>query len=100
MKIAMSENGRSVSVEADDELIKSSIAYSGMIERQVKVVTENFSHSHRVCSWSEDQDGDWNTVCDHLHSLNTGTPKQNHMQFCCYCGFPLEEVRWKEQVPA
>jgi hypothetical protein len=46
------------------------------------------------CTWTEDADiGAWDTECGHSFCLEDGTPKQNRMKFCCYCGQPLEQVR-------
>jgi len=33
----------------------------------------------------------WDTSCHHRFTLNDGTPSENRMKFCCYCGKPLNE---------
>lgn len=43
------------------------------------------------CEWGEDIDGNWTTGCDEIYIFLHGTPKQNGMKFCCYCGKPLTE---------
>jgi hypothetical protein len=47
----------------------------------------------QTCSWwIEDSDyGSWETSCGHLFMLNDGSPYQNRMRWCCYCGKPLTE---------
>ena len=46
----------------------------------------------RVCHWNEDGDGSfYATDCGRAFSLNDGTPEQNDIKFCCYCGLPLKE---------
>lgn len=47
-----------------------------------------------ACKWTqEDYDSDvWNTDCGDAMCLNEGTPGDNFMRFCCYCGKPLESV--------
>jgi hypothetical protein len=50
----------------------------------------------KTCTWTEDSDGNWETDCGETFILNDGTPKENHMKFCCYCGKPLKEERFKE----
>jgi hypothetical protein len=47
-----------------------------------------------ICEWTHDDTLDvWSTACGELHVLIEGTPKQNSMCFCCYCGKRLEEKR-------
>lgn len=42
--------------------------------------------------WIEDaDDGSWATSCGYLFALNDGSPYQNRMAFCCYCGKRLIE---------
>jgi len=48
------------------------------------------------CRWLQDGDGDSGTYmasCNQRYfSVVDGTPKDNHMTHCCYCGKPLVEV--------
>jgi hypothetical protein len=46
-----------------------------------------------TCLWSHaDDDTDvWETSCGHAFTIIDGTPGDNHMEFCCYCGRPLEQ---------
>jgi hypothetical protein len=51
-----------------------------------------------VCYWSQDgEDGDtWATQCGHYFALNEGTPSDNKMDFCCYCGRQLLGLRFED----
>ena len=49
------------------------------------------------CTWTEDEDGNWFTDCDEAFCINNGTPVENGMKFCCYCGKKLREKIWKEE---
>jgi hypothetical protein len=47
------------------------------------------------CAWREDE-GVWGADCGHEFVINDGTPEENDMKFCCFCGkrivqFPQEE---------
>jgi len=49
------------------------------------------------CRWLQEGDEEsdtWAASCGRhrYFSLNEGTPKDNHMTHCCYCGKPLVEV--------
>jgi len=44
------------------------------------------------CRWTPDDDsGAYDTACGHRFTINEGTPAENYMQFCCYCGGALKE---------
>ena len=42
------------------------------------------------CVWVREIGGDrdilWNTSCGDIFVIMNGTPEENGMQFCCYCG--------------
>lgn len=48
------------------------------------------------CTWTEDEDGLWNTTCEEIFQTIDGTPSENSFRFCPYCGKPLEEVKLTE----
>ena len=49
-----------------------------------------------ACDWSYDADDDtWDTACGHRFTLIDGTPAQNQMNFCCYCGKPITVEKGK-----
>jgi hypothetical protein len=43
------------------------------------------------CAWTWSEEGAWATSCGNLFVLNDGTPKENGMNYCCYCGKKLKE---------
>jgi hypothetical protein len=53
-----------------------------------------------TCLWSQDDwDSDcWNTECGEAFCITEGTPKENKMNFCVYCGKPLKERPFIEEV--
>lgn len=43
-----------------------------------------------LCVWTEDPDGGgWDTDCGEKFELTSGTPEENRMVYCCFCGRPL-----------
>lgn len=55
------------------------------------------------CIWTQHDDDEWETwetSCRQQFTLNEGTPKENRMAFCCYCGGALEERVAAEEVAA
>lgn len=54
-----------------------------------------------TCTWSQDGAGEvaWDTSCHGRFLLNEGTPHENSMVFCCYCGKSLiEDLAVEEDV--
>ena len=45
-----------------------------------------------ACTWTLCDDESWNTDCGEYHLINDGTPAENNMRFCCYCGGRLVEA--------
>lgn len=50
------------------------------------------------CRWLQDSDGLWNASCgeNRYFELNDGTPRDNHMRYCCYCGGRLRFTSYRE----
>ena len=46
------------------------------------------------CAWREDDEGNWDTECGEKSVVNEGTPDENHMRFCWYCGLKLKVIRY------
>ena len=42
-----------------------------------------------ACVWRRDEDGNWNTGCGGMFVIEEGTPADNDMRYCCYCGKTL-----------
>ena len=50
----------------------------------------------KKCIWQQDDTGDdsgtYFADCGSNFSLNEGTPTDNRMKFCCYCGGEIVEM--------
>jgi hypothetical protein len=46
-----------------------------------------------TCNWIEDDDGVWGTECGNFFDLGDGTPHENGMHWCPYCGLSLQETK-------
>lgn len=49
-----------------------------------------------ICEWTEDSDGNYETSCNNIFTITDGTPTENDMSFCPYCGKLLIERRYYE----
>jgi hypothetical protein len=45
----------------------------------------------RECVWTDDGEGNWDTGCGERYIILEGTPTQNDMRFCAFCGAALRE---------
>jgi membrane protease subunit (stomatin/prohibitin family) len=46
--------------------------------------------NEKTCIWKEEEEC-WETSCGNAFCLNTGTPLENGMKFCPYCGKTIKE---------
>jgi hypothetical protein len=44
-----------------------------------------------TCQWENDGEGNWETGCGDAFVILDGTPAENKMMFCCYCGKRIKE---------
>lgn len=50
------------------------------------------TNDSKPCIWSKEEFDEynmWNTECGESFCLETDTPKENKMKYCCYCGKEL-----------
>ena len=51
-----------------------------------------------TCNWQEDENGWYETDCDHTFGMITGTPDGNDMTYCPYCGKPIKTIDYMPRV--
>jgi hypothetical protein len=49
----------------------------------------------RLCKWSQNENGAFQTECGNVFELTHGAPPDNGMRFCCYCGDAIETVGYE-----
>jgi hypothetical protein len=51
------------------------------------------------CKWTQDGYGEeaWQTSCGRRFYLNEGTPADNGLRSCCFCGKPLDQYPVEEE---
>ena len=50
-----------------------------------ELATASNNRSEEICHWKE-TDEMWETGCGNAFNLETGTPSDNEMKYCPYCG--------------
>lgn len=38
------------------------------------------------CTWNQDEENNYDTDCGHTYCIIEGTPVENEMKFCTFCG--------------
>lgn len=68
-------------------------------ESQVRyVIHDGYVTLKETCTWTQiEDDGDWDTSCGDMFILLEGSPKENDMKFCCYCGLSLVEKLYEPE---
>ena len=59
-----------------------------------RLMAERSLYHLGTCLWTETKDGHWETGCNQMHCFEDGSPSDNHLQYCGYCGERLTEQRW------
>lgn len=39
----------------------------------------------------------WAAQCGRYFTIKDGSPSDNEMRFCCFCGKPLVEIRFEDE---
>ena len=52
--------------------------------------------SDALCTWGDDSEGNWHTACGEIFTLLEGTPSDNKMRHCPYCGKHLTSTETVE----
>jgi len=50
-----------------------------------------------TCAWTEDEDGNWDTECGNKWTFFDGTPSDNGLVFCPFCGRTLRSTAQEQQ---
>ena len=59
---------------------------------QAKLMAER----EATCTWTEDNEGVYNSACGEAFEFNEGGPEENNMLFCCYCGKKIMVKKYVE----
>jgi hypothetical protein len=48
----------------------------------------------RMCEWHREATDSncWSSDCGNAFEINEGTPEENSMTYCCFCGHPIEGI--------
>lgn len=65
------------------------------LEREVKSRNSLIELPDVQCTWAPDYEGTWWTGCGSTFEPTSGSPLDNGMRFCPYCGRKMEEVGYR-----
>lgn len=69
-----------------------SVAFAGIFVSQIK--KRMSKKKEKLCCCQHDEFHDkWDTDCDNSFCLITGTPTENKMKYCPYCGRIIKEIK-------
>ena len=61
------------------------------IKQLLQIAITELKARAKPCVWAEDENGNWNTGCGDIFDIIEGSPSENSMLFCHYCGQPIKE---------
>lgn len=70
------------------------------VEFELRRQLESRPESELVCEWTNNYDPDeriYDTSCGQAFVFIDGSPEENKMQFCCYCGKKLAQLKGTER---
>ncbi len=55
--------------------------------------------SKNICVWSQDSENSdiWLSGCGKVFVLNEGTPQENQVKYCVYCGKTVEQEPYNHE---
>lgn len=59
---------------------------AGDAKAALAALLEALANDRKVCQWTVDEDGIWDTKCGHRWEYLTGGPRDNNQHWCGYCG--------------
>lgn len=70
----------------------TSIAFEAFIAGRAALQSQD--REDESCKWHNypETDNVWDTDCGQSFEIYDGTPTENGMGFCCYCGKPIREA--------
>ena len=62
--------------------------------RSLRALLSAYEREEKGCEWREEgyEGGTWETSCGKAFSLIDGTPEENEMKHCPYCGGVLKQI--------
>jgi hypothetical protein len=71
------------------ELIRASIAQNETTDAESVGLECGVIRMDYNCKWDQDYNGTWETSCENAFEIIEGTPDENGMKYCPYCGKKL-----------
>ena len=53
---------------------------------------------NNFCQWTQDRENNYETSCEHIFCIIEGTPTENDMLFCPYCGKDIVQELCDEAI--
>lgn len=50
------------------------------------------------CTWTQQEEGEWETSCGNAFVFEDGTPAENDHKFCPCCGHPLAQKLYEPET--
>lgn len=99
---SVDELARECAEKIVNALIGDKRDFADEYEKTLMIIAPYLADEKGVCNWTSEGDPDynegrWTSDCGNDFLLTEGTPSENKLKFCCWCGKSLTETRTAEQ---
>jgi len=80
---------KSISIALDidiDEVLEALSEHKNITDEERFSMRINGKNTTDDCRWSKGDFGAYETACGNFFEITDGTPDENNMNYCCYCG--------------
>jgi len=67
----------------------------GFLNKLTSECDELLTSAQEICTWVEDENGDWHTDCTNMFAITEGSPMDNDFKYCLYCGRPIVAAEFR-----
>ena len=93
---------RTAAQQALDWLYDNDVVHPTKVSEDLRAaLAQPAPESETCCTWHQDGDSDsgvYATSCGRYFDLTDGTPEDNQMRWCCYCGKQLAQELIAEET--
>jgi hypothetical protein len=90
-------DGWSVVLRANMPTTDTTFLEPEVAQALVEYIKRVYSQPDQVCVWKENEDGYYDTSCNNAFVMEEGTPEDNELKYCCYCGKTLKQELYQPE---
>ena len=90
------ETVRQKGIEAAVDYLERMNGYEAAASVRKALIPTSVQDVAWACVWEADREGVYQTACGHAYRFTIGGVSDYEVEYCCYCGKPISELRYQE----